>query len=86
MCSCQEVDGAALHVDQSEISGGGEGLVEELAGPLGVAGVLPREEHPGPLDKGATEMGGRPDLLVDRGRITEMALGLGVAAQDSGQS
>ena len=41
--SRQELDGATLEVGEAALPGDGEDLVEELSGPVGVAGPGPRE-------------------------------------------
>ena len=72
----QKADRATLDVGEAELPGGGQGLVEELPGPPGVAGLAAGEEHPGPLQPGAGQPDRSADALVGGGGIGEAALRL----------
>src|SRR2546426_8746198 len=83
--SPQKTDGATLDVGKAELPGGGKGLVEELLGPLGVAGLAASEEHSGPLELGAGEPRRGADALVSGGGDGEAALRLAEVAERRGQ-
>lgn len=81
----EEGNGSALDVPEAEFWGGGQRLAEELPGSLGVSGLAAGEEHPGPLQTGASQPGGGLDPLVGECRSGEVGVGLVVAAERGGE-
>ena len=63
-------------VPEAELAGGGDGLAEQLPGPLTVAGLAAGQEHPGPLQPGAGQPGGGLDALVSSGGSGQARLGV----------
>ena len=83
-CSLQEGNRVAFEGSQAELGGGGDGLAEQLPGPLKITRLAAGQEHSGPLQPGAGQQGGGLDALVSSGGSGQARLGVVVPVHGGG--